>query len=56
VAARAGRAAVQELLQVSEFFRGLEHPPITSRGYDIQASSRKGDPVSWPRCAAGEAG
>jgi hypothetical protein len=36
VLTRGRRAAVQELLQVIEFLRRLEHPPITPRGYDIR--------------------
>jgi len=35
VLTRARHAAVQEPLQVIEFFSRLEHPPITSRGSDI---------------------
>jgi hypothetical protein len=46
VRAGARRAAVKQLAQVVEFFRGLEHPPITPPGYDI----------SSPRCGAAEAG
>ena len=41
---RARHAAVQELLQVIEFFRRLQHSLITSRGSDIHDPERAGYP------------
>src|SRR5207247_10424723 len=41
VLTRARHAAVQNSLQVTEFFRRLEHPPITSREYDIDRKSTR---------------